>query len=50
MVMTISPVPMAVVVPVSGHPVAMGVWAMGMVSKPIGFVCHSWCAKKHGAS
>ena len=50
MVVAVSPFLMAVVVPVSGHPVAMGVWAMGMVSEPIGFVCHSWCAKKSTTS
>jgi len=46
-VMAISPVPMAVVVPVRGHPVAVGVWTMRMMFISIGLVCHGWCAKKH---
>jgi len=44
MVMTESPIPMAVVMLVRGHPVAMGVWAMGMMFISICLVCHGWCA------
>ena len=50
MVVAVSPVLMAVVVLVRGHPVAMGVWAMGMMFISIGLVCHGWCAKKSTTS
>tara|TARA_R100001443_G_scaffold28884_3_gene42121 strand:- start:6352 stop:6516 length:165 start_codon:yes stop_codon:yes gene_type:complete len=50
MVVAVSPVSMAVMMLVRWHPVAMGVWAMGMMFISICLVCHGWCAKKHTTS